>query len=61
MSKREGRRICKCECGGTVRGVEDFGQLWTWCERCTPVEKITVDPFTLKAAKSFSRHQQETK
>lgn len=37
MAKREGKRICKCECGGTVRGFEDFGRLWTWCDRCSPV------------------------
>lgn len=38
--RSEGRRICKCECGGQVLGVEGFGRLWTWCERCTPVVKI---------------------
>lgn len=45
MTKREpkGRRICKCECGGQVRGVEGFGRLWTWCEKCTPVVKATVN------------------
>lgn len=36
------RRICKCECGGIVRGVESFGRLWTWCEKCTPVVNITI-------------------
>lgn len=40
--KREGRRICECECGGAVRGVESFGRLWTWCEKCTPVVKVAV-------------------
>lgn len=38
--KLEGRHICKCECGGEVRGIKDFGRLFTWCEKCTPVEKI---------------------
>lgn len=46
MSKRakkaEGRVIGKCECGGTVRGIKDLGRLWTWCEKCTPVEPITL-------------------
>ncbi len=43
MSKSKepkGRRICKCECGGIVRGVRDFGRWFTWCEKCTPVIKI---------------------
>ena len=38
--KRDGKYICKCECGGQVRGIESFGRLWTWCEKCTPV--VTV-------------------
>lgn len=37
----EGERICKCECGGQVRGIWEFERLWTWCEKCTPVVKIT--------------------
>lgn len=40
--KREGRRLGKCECAGEVRGVEDFGRLFTWCEKCTPVVKISA-------------------
>ena len=47
MSKRkklEGRYICKCECGGQVRGIEDFGRLFTWCEKCTPVEVMNKEP-----------------
>jgi hypothetical protein len=40
--KQEGRRICKCECGGTVRGVEQFDRLWTWCTKCTPVVKVAI-------------------
>ena len=47
---RKGTRICKCECGGTVRGFEDFGQLWTWCEKCTPVVKIS--PAVLEGERS---------
>ena len=30
----------ECECGGQVRGVEDFGRMWTWCEKCSPVVVI---------------------
>lgn len=41
--KKEGRRICKCECGGEVRGIDQFGQLFTWCEKCTPVEKVKLE------------------
>jgi hypothetical protein len=40
--KKEGRRICECECGGIVRGIEQFGRLWTWCDKCTPVVTIKV-------------------
>lgn len=43
--KKEGKFICKCECGGQVRGVEQFGRLFTWCESCTPVIAIP-EPFT---------------
>lgn len=37
-----GRPICQCECGGQVFGVEQFGRLWTWCDRCTPIVKVTL-------------------
>lgn len=40
--KKEGRYIGKCDCGGSVRGFESFGQLWTWCEKCTPVQQVKV-------------------
>jgi hypothetical protein len=40
--KKEGRFVCKCECGGSVRGIEEFGQLWTWCEKCTPVVRVDI-------------------
>jgi hypothetical protein len=36
------RMVCRCECGGVVMGVREFGQLWTYCTKCTPVVKITV-------------------
>jgi len=34
--------VCKCECGGRVRGVWDFGMLWSWCEQCTPKQTVTI-------------------
>lgn len=38
MSKEpDAKKICKCECGGTVRGIEQMGRKFTWCEKCTPV------------------------
>jgi hypothetical protein len=37
-----GRYVCACECGGTVRGVEQLGRLFTWCDRCTPVVRVKV-------------------
>ena len=40
--KKEGRVFGKCECGGAVRGVKDFDRWWTWCEKCTPVVKIST-------------------
>jgi hypothetical protein len=39
-----GRFIGKCECGGDVRGVAQFGRLWTWCTKCTPVVNVTLPP-----------------
>lgn len=38
----EGRYIGKCECGGDVRGVSQFGRLWTWCKKCTPVINVKM-------------------
>lgn len=40
--KQDGRYVCKCECGGQVRGVGQFGRLWTWCTKCTPVVTVKV-------------------
>lgn len=34
----KGKRICKCECGGTVRGTPGD----TWCDKCTPVVEVRV-------------------
>jgi hypothetical protein len=41
--KKDGKHICKCECGGEVRGVESLGRMFTWCEKCTPITKIAPD------------------
>jgi hypothetical protein len=38
----DAREVCKCSCGGTVWGVEDFGRLWTVCDRCTPGQTFTA-------------------
>lgn len=48
--RKEGRRICKCECGGEVRGVESFGRMFSWCEKCTPV--VTIRPHGERAKDS---------
>lgn len=42
MADDNGRYICKCECGGDVRGVHQFGRLWTWCTKCTPVVTVKI-------------------
>lgn len=34
------RKVCRCECGGTVYGVRQFGRLFTWCGKCSPVVKV---------------------
>lgn len=36
------KNIGKCECGGVVRGVEEFGRLFTWCMKCTPVTPVKL-------------------
>lgn len=52
------RFICKCECGGDVRGVEEFGRLWTWCESCSPVIKFKIEE-SLAGYEAFRKHQLE--
>lgn len=40
--------VCKCECGGNVWGSRSFGQLWTACDRCSPVVTINVDALSVR-------------
>lgn len=42
LSACEDRIICGCDCGGTVHGVDQFDRLWTWCDKCSPVVKLTL-------------------
>lgn len=53
MARREGLRICKCECGGEVRGIHSMGRLFTWCEKCTPVVMITAPGVEPKISESL--------
>ena len=39
----DSRHVCACECGGEVRGVEQFGRQFTWCTKCTPVTRVALD------------------
>ena len=58
MAKRrklEGRHVCKCECGGEVRGVKEFGRLWTWCEECSPVVTIKTDALNKERAEWLAK------
>jgi len=41
-SSETAKPVCRCDCGGTVYGEEDFGRLWTWCDRCSPVVTIKL-------------------
>lgn len=34
------RFICKCECGGAVMGIEQFGRTFSYCDKCSPVVKL---------------------
>jgi hypothetical protein len=43
--KKDGKFVCRCECGGEVRGIKSIGRQFTWCESCTPVVKF--DTFTV--------------
>lgn len=56
--KKDDRYIGKCECGGAVRGARDFNRLWTWCEKCSPVQTIELSsyqPFATLAIKARTR------
>lgn len=51
---RDGTRfICKCECGGNVRGARSLGRLWTFCDLCSPTTIIDVDK--LRSAATISK------
>lgn len=43
------KNMGRCDCGGTVRGIEEHGRWFTWCEKCTPV---VVVKRTVRAAAS---------
>ncbi len=38
----------RCECGGKVKCVEDFGRKFSWCESCTPVVEGKIPPLFRK-------------
>jgi hypothetical protein len=49
-------KVCECECGGQVWGLWDFGQPWTWCDKCSPVTEIKdprKDPIVSKESKEI--------
>jgi hypothetical protein len=54
-------KLGKCDCGGQVRGVQDFGRLWTWCEKCTPIEPITLRGALSVSLSSLSSNQSNSK
>ena len=35
--------VCQCECGGRVRGVWQFGRLFSYCEKCTQMHADNHD------------------
>ena len=45
------RFLGKCECGGNVRGVGAFERIFSWCTKCTPVQKIDVSKLNQRKAK----------
>lgn len=44
--------VCKCECGGEVRGTRMGERLFTVCMKCTPV--VTVPASALTSHKDTS-------
>ncbi len=34
----------KCSCGGPLKFERDFGRVFSYCMRCTPVTTIKVSP-----------------
>ncbi len=41
--------VCQCDCGGEVWGVQSFGQLWTWCDQCSPVQTVNLSKLNKQA------------
>lgn len=32
----------RCECGGVMGYTYDFGRVFSWCKKCSPVQHINV-------------------
>ncbi len=32
----------RCECGGNTLGTREFGRMFTWCSKCTPILKVKL-------------------
>lgn len=45
-------RIGKCDCGGTVYGVRQFDQVFSWCDTCSPVVTVDVNKLLSQTRKS---------
>jgi len=43
--------ICKCECGGDVRGIQQNGMTFSYCDRCTPVVPLQISEVRAKGAR----------
>lgn len=45
-------KVCACECGGQVWGIHEFDRLWTYCDKCSPVETINLKERAVSKDKS---------
>lgn len=45
-------KLCKCDCGGQVWAFGQFGRLWSYCDRCSPVVTIAVSRGKVVSSKS---------
>ena len=34
--------VCRCDCGGKVMGVRQFGRLFSWCTKCSQVIRVKL-------------------